>query len=85
MNALLLAVFIDMVGFGIVIPLLPFYAQRFGVEADSITLIVASYTFAQFIMGPIWGRLSDRIGRRPVILITIAGTCVGYTCRGRIS
>jgi len=79
-NALLLAVFIDMVGFGIVIPLLPFYAQRFGVDADSITLIVASYTFAQFIMGPIWGRLSDRIGRRPVILITIAGTCVGYTC-----
>jgi len=67
-----------MVGFGIVIPLLPFYSQRFGVGADTVTLIVASYTFAQFIMGPIWGRLSDRIGRRPVILITIAGTCVGY-------
>ena len=77
-NALLLAVFIDMVGFGIVIPLLPFYAQRFGVGADTITLIVASYTFAQFVMAPVWGRLSDRIGRRPVILITIAGTAVGY-------
>jgi len=78
MNALLLAVFIDMVGFGIVIPLLPFYAQRFGAGADTVTLIVASYTFAQFITGPLWGRLSDRIGRRPVILITIAGTAVGY-------
>lgn len=78
MNALLLAIFIDLVGFGIVIPLLPFYAQRFGATADLVTLIVAAYTFAQFLSAPFWGRLSDRIGRRPVILITIAGTAVSY-------
>jgi DHA1 family tetracycline resistance protein-like MFS transporter len=78
MNALLLAVFIDLVGFGIVIPLLPFYTQRFGASADTVTLIVAAYTAAQFVTGPLWGRLSDRIGRRPVILITIAGTALGY-------
>lgn len=76
--ALFLTVFIDLVGFGIVLPLLPFYAQRFGATPDIVTLVAASYTLTQFLFAPVWGRISDRIGRRPVLLITIFGTFVGY-------
>ena len=78
MFALFLTVFIDLVGFGIVIPLLPYYAERFGARPDVVTLLVAAYTFSQFLFAPVWGRLSDRIGRRPVILVTVAGTVAGY-------
>jgi DHA1 family tetracycline resistance protein-like MFS transporter len=76
--ALFLTVFVDLVGFGIVIPLLPFYAERFGAAPHVVTLMVASYTFTQFLFAPVWGRLSDRMGRRPIILITVFGTMVGY-------
>lgn len=78
MPALFLIVFIDLVGFGIVLPLQPFYAREFGVGPDVITLVAASYTAMQFVMAPVWGRVSDRIGRRPVMLITVAGSCIGY-------
>jgi len=75
---LFFTVFIDLVGFGIVLPLQPFYAQNFGAAPEIITLVAASFTLTQFLFAPVWGRLSDRIGRRPVLLVTIFGTFVGY-------
>ncbi|MEE8332986.1 MAG: MFS transporter [Alphaproteobacteria bacterium] len=78
MPALLLSVFIDTVGFGIVLPLLPFFAERFGATPLTVTLLASIYSLAQFIFAPVWGRLSDRWGRRPVLLLTIGGTAAGY-------
>jgi len=76
--ALLLSVFIDTVGFGIVLPLLPFFAERFGAAPLTVALLASVYSLAQFVFAPIWGRLSDRWGRRPVLLLTIGGTAAGY-------
>lgn len=74
---LFLTVFLDLLGFGIVIPLLPFVASSTGANAFMVTLLMASYSLMQFLMAPVWGRLSDRIGRRPVLLMSIAGSIVG--------
>ncbi len=71
-------VFIDVIGFGIVLPLLPSYAARMGGAPATIGLLVASYSAIQFVLAPIWGRVSDRIGRRPVLLIGLAGSVVSY-------
>jgi MFS transporter, DHA1 family, tetracycline resistance protein len=73
-----LSVFIDLIGFGIVIPLLPLYSKNFGASGLTIGLLVASYSAMQFLFAPLWGRLSDRIGRRPVILISNGGSAVSY-------
>jgi MFS family permease len=73
-----LTVFIDLIGFGIVLPLLPRYADKFGAEGFMIGLIIASFSVMQFFFAPAWGRLSDRIGRRPVLLISTAGAAVSY-------
>lgn len=78
MPALLLTIFIDTVGFGIVLPLLPYFAEKFGATPLMVTLLATVYSFSQFIFAPIWGRLSDRFGRRPVILITLGGLVIGY-------
>ena len=78
MPALLLTVFVDLIGFGIVLPLQPFYAQAFGASPGTVTLVAASYTAAQFAFAPVWGRVSDRIGRKPVLLATSLGACLGY-------
>ncbi len=78
MIALFMTVFVDLVGFGIVLPLQPFYAQKLGAAPDVVTLVAASYTATQFLFAPLWGRLSDRVGRKPVLLFTIAGSCAGY-------
>lgn len=78
MYALIFTVFVDMVGFGIVLPLLPLYAQKFGASPEIVTLVAVSYTLAQSVFGPFWGWLSDRIGRKPVLLLTIGGTFCGY-------
>ena len=72
------SVFIDLIGFGIIIPLLPFYAQDFGATPQVVTLVVATFSLMQFICTPIWGNLSDRFGRRPIILASIAGSGVSY-------
>ena len=61
-------VFIDLLGFGIIIPLLPFYAQSYGASALTIGLLGTVFSLMQFLVAPLAGRLSDRIGRRPVIL-----------------
>jgi len=76
--ALLLTVFIDTVGFGIVLPLLPYFAEQFGATPLMVTLLATVYSFAQFIFAPIWGRFSDRLGRRPIILLTLGGLVIGY-------
>ncbi len=76
------SVAVDLLGFGIVIPLLPLYAERFGASPFMIGLLFASYSLAQFVASPVWGRLSDRIGRKPVLLITIAGSAVGSLILG---
>src|SRR3990170_1837650 len=68
-----LVVFVDLVGFGMVIPILPYYAKSFGASATLLGLLMMSYSGMQFLFSPVWGRLSDRIGRRPVILISILG------------
>ncbi len=71
-------VFIDLLGFGIIIPLLPFYAESFGANALTIGLLGTSFSLMQFLFSPIWGRWSDRIGRRPIILVGLMGSCVSY-------
>lgn len=77
-----LTVFIDLVGFGIVLPLLPKYAEDFGAHGVQIGLIISSYSLMQFFFAPRWGRLSDRIGRRPVLLISTAGSAASYALFG---
>jgi multidrug resistance protein len=71
-------VFIDLLGFGIIIPLLPFYAESFGASAVTVGLLATSFSLMQFIFAPVWGRLSDRVGRRPIILLGLFGSCLSY-------
>ena len=75
-------VFIDLLGFGIIIPLLPFYAEAFGASALLVGLLATSFSLMQFIFAPIWGRLSDRWGRRPIILAGLIGSAVSYLAFG---
>ena len=77
-----LVVFVDMVGFGLILPLLPFYADEFGASPTVVGLLAASYAAAQLIGAPVLGRLSDRHGRRPVLLVSILGTAVGFLLLG---
>src|SRR5687767_3329693 len=72
-------VFIDLIGFGIVLPLLPIFSKDFGASGFMVGLIMASYSLMQFLFAPWWGRLSDRIGRRPVLLISTAGAVLSYS------
>ena len=78
MLIIFLIVFINLVGFGIVIPLLPFYGEHFGASPDEVTWLMAIYSLTQFVTAPIWGRYSDRYGRRPILLLSLAGTVVAY-------
>jgi multidrug resistance protein len=73
-----ITVFIDLLGFGIIIPLLPFYAESFGANAFTIGLLGTSYSLMQFLFSPIWGRWSDKIGRKPIILVGLMGSCLSY-------
>lgn len=74
-----LTVFVDLVGFGMVLPLLPKYVRDFGAPGWMLGCIVASYSVMQFLFSPAWGRLSDRIGRRPVLLVSTAGFVLSYS------
>jgi DHA1 family tetracycline resistance protein-like MFS transporter len=76
LGPVLLTVLLDLVGFGLVIPLMNFYAERFDATAVEVTALMASYSVSQFVFAPIWGSVSDRYGRRPVMLVSIAGTAV---------
>ncbi len=87
-----LTVFIDLLGFGMVLPLLPIYAKDFaeqmGLEEGHVQvglvigLLMSSFSAMQFLFAPLWGRLSDRVGRRPVIMFGLASSVVFYTLFG---
>ncbi len=79
---LFLTVFIDLIGFGMVIPFLSFYAREYGASGIAVGTVVGIYSIMQFFFAPVWGRLSDRIGRRPVILISLTASCIGYLLFG---
>jgi multidrug resistance protein len=79
---LFLSVFIDIVGFGLILPLLPLLATSMGATALMFGLLVASFSLMQFIFAPLWGKLSDRVGRRPVILIGIGGASLSFVVFG---
>lgn len=73
-----LIVFIDLMGFGIVIPLLPLYGEAYHPTPVAFGFMMASYSLMQFLFAPVMGRISDRCGRRPVLLLSLAGTVAGY-------
>jgi MFS transporter, DHA1 family, tetracycline resistance protein len=73
-----LTIFVNLIGFGIVMPLLPIYSEQMGASDLVIGVIVGSYSFTQLLATPVLGELSDRIGRRPVLLFSIFGTVVGF-------
>src|SRR5919112_231729 len=75
---LFLTVFIDLIGFGMVIPFLSYYAREYGASGIAVGAVVGIYSIMQFFFAPVWGRLSDRVGRRPVILISLTASCTGY-------
>lgn len=82
LSVLFSVVVVDLIGFGIVVPILPFWAERYGATGAWLGVLLASHAAAQFAFAPVWGKLSDRIGRRPVMLVTIAGTSVALAFLG---
>ena len=76
------AVAVDLVGWGIVLPILPIYAKRFHTSSFDAALLVAAFSAASFVFSPFWGRVSDRFGRRPVLLVSLAGTALGSLLTG---
>jgi MFS transporter, DHA1 family, tetracycline resistance protein len=73
---------LDLVGFGIILPVLPLYAERFGASPTTVGLLLASFSVAQLLFAPVWGSVSDRIGRKPVLVLSLVGTAVGSLVTG---
>jgi MFS family permease len=82
---LFVTVFLDLVGFGIIIPFLAYYVESFGARAAIVGLLMSSYSLGQFVFAPVWGRLSDRVGRRPILLLGLLGSVAGFTLFGLAS
>jgi multidrug resistance protein len=82
LSVLMATVFVDMIGFTMVLPLLAFYATRMGADSSVVGMLVASYPFAQLAVSPFWGRLSDRYGRRPLILAGLIMSAAAYVLFG---
>ena len=78
MTIIFLVTFIGLMGFGIILPLFPFYAERMGASPEIITLTMAVFSLGQFVAAPLWGRLSDSIGRKPVLILTLLGSGLSY-------
>ncbi len=77
-SIIFLTVAIDLIGFGLILPLIPIYSQNFHARSFVIGAIISAYSLMQFIFAPVWGRLSDRIGRRPVLLASTCCACLSY-------
>jgi DHA1 family tetracycline resistance protein-like MFS transporter len=77
-----ITIFLDLIGFGIVIPVQPFYAESYGAAPWAVTLLGASYSLMQFLFSPFWGGLSDRVGRRKIVLTSVALSGIGHLCFG---
>jgi DHA1 family tetracycline resistance protein-like MFS transporter len=82
MPILFLIVLIDLIGFGLVIPLLPFYAERFSASPQQVTVLMAVFSLMSMLAAPFWGRLSDRAGRRPVLMVSMAAASLAYLWMG---
>lgn len=82
MPILFLIVLIDLIGFGLVIPLLPFYAERFHATPQAVTVLLATFSLMQMLSAPVWGRLSDRVGRRPVLMVSMGAAALAYLWLG---
>jgi DHA1 family tetracycline resistance protein-like MFS transporter len=82
MLSIFLIVFVGMLGTSLLAPLIPFYALRLGVTPDYITMVMAVYALCQFLAAPLWGRMSDAWGRKPVLLITVVGGGLGFVLLG---
>jgi len=82
MGVIFAIVFIDLLGFGILIPIIPLYAEHFGASAFVVGLLLASYSITQFVFAPVLGRLSDERGRRPILLLSLFGSVVAWTLFG---
>ncbi|MAF83445.1 MAG: MFS transporter [Gammaproteobacteria bacterium] len=82
MFTLFLVIFVNVLGFGLIIPLLPFFVERLGGSPEMVTLIIAMYALVQFATAPWIGRLSDRFGRKPILIWTTAGTAVAHIVLG---
>ena len=82
LTVIYLTVFIDLLGFGIILPLLPLYAEDLGATGIWVGGILTAYSGLQFVSAPILGRISDSIGRRPVILLSLAGASLGFIVTG---
>ena len=83
LGILFLAVLVDLIGFGIVLPVLPFYATDLGADGLHTGLLYTIYSLVQLVMAPLWGRISDRVGRRPVIILGLLGSALAYTVFAR--
>ncbi len=75
---LMITAFVDMVGTLMIIPLLPFYAKSFGANGLMIGMLVSSFSIAQLLSAPIWGRFSDRYGRRPALIVGLSASAIAY-------
>ena len=80
LGMIFMTIFLDLIGFGLIIPIQPFYVQSFSISPSYITLLSAVYSGMQLLASPILGRWSDQVGRKPVILVSISMMVVGYAC-----
>ncbi len=82
LSVLIITAFVDMVGLLMVLPLMPFYARDLGAGSLMITMLVASFTAAQLLSAPLWGRFSDRYGRRPALIVGLGSAAIAYVVFG---
>ena len=82
MRLIFLIILLDLMGIGLILPLFPFIAMYIGLTPESITAVLAIYPIAQFFAGPVWGRLSDKYGRRPILMISMVGAVASYSVLG---